>query len=389
MPEAPLPPTAEPIADARRVRRGLLLGVGLFLLVLAGGVAARLLAAQRLQEVTAAAAVPSASVVQPKEAKARPLVLPARLQAWSEAPVYARTNGFLRSRHVDIGDRVHAGDLLAEIDAPELEQQLAAATAALATAQAQRNLSAVTARRWGELASRNVVSQQAEDERRGDLAAREAMLAEAAANVNRLRALLGFNRVVAPFDGIVTSRATEVGALIVAGDTRSSPLFTISEMSRMRVYVRVPQAFAGAVVPGLRAGFTVPDQPDRVFAADLERSAGAVDEQSGSMLVQLVADNAEGLLKPGSYAQVRLELPPSAASAAVRVPASTLIFRREGTAVAVVNGEGVVEIRPVRIAQDLGAELEIGTGLSLGDWVIDSPSDAIRSGDLVRVNRPG
>jgi RND family efflux transporter MFP subunit len=272
---------------------------------------------------------------------------------------------------------------------PELEQQLAAATAALATAQAQRNLSAVTARRWGELASRNVVSQQAEDERRGDLAAREAMMAEATANVNRLRALLGFNRLVAPFDGTVTSRATEVGALIVAGDTRSPPLFTISDKSRLRIYVRVPQAFAGAVAPGLKAQFTVPDRPDRVFGAELERSADAVDVQSGTMLVQLVADNAEGLLKPGSYAQVRLELPPSAAAAAVRVPASALIFRREGTAVAVVNSEGVVEIRPVRIAQDLGAELEIDSGLSLGDWIIDSPSDAIRSGDRVRMNRPG
>jgi RND family efflux transporter MFP subunit len=389
MPEAPLPPTVEPIADARRVRRVLLLGGVLFLLVLAGGVATRLFAEQELHAVTTAAAIPSASVVQPKQAKARHLVLPGRLQAWAEAPVYARNNGFLRSRFVDIGDQVHAGDLLAEIDTPELEQQLAAATAALATTRAQRDLSAVTARRWGQLATRAIVSQQAEDERRGDLAAKEAMQAEAAANVNRLRALLSFNRVVAPFDGTVTSRGTEVGALIVAGDTRSPPLFTISDKSRLRIYVRVPQAFAGAIVPGLEARFTVPDQPDRVFTAELQRSADAMDVQSGTMLVQLVADNADGLLKPGSYAQVQLDLPASATSSAVRVPASALIFRREGTAVAVVNGDGVVEIRPVRIAQDLGAELEIGSGLKLSDWVIDSPSDAIRSGDRVRVNQPG
>ena len=389
MPEAPLQPAAEPIADARRVRRVLLFGFALVLLVLAGGIATRLVASQTLHEVTAAAAVPSASVVRPKAAAPRALSLPARLQAWAEAPVFARNNGFLRSRYVDIGDQVHAGDLLAEIDAPELEQQLAAATAALATAQAQRNLSAVTARRWGELASRNVVSQQAEDERRGDLSAREAMLAEATANVNRLRALLGFNRVIAPFDGTVTSRATEIGALIVAADTRSTPLFTVSDKSRLRVYVRIPQAFAGSIVPGIKARFTVPDYPDRVFTAELQRSADAMDVQSGTMLVQLVADNADGSLKPGSYAQARLELPPSAGAATVRVPASTLIFRRDGTAVAVVDGDGVVEIRPVRIAQDLGAELEIGAGLGLDDRVVDSPSDAIRTGDRVRVNQPG
>jgi RND family efflux transporter MFP subunit len=387
MPEAPMPEVSSPPADIRRVRRVIMLGGGLLLLVLAGSVMARLSAEEKLHEASAAAAIPTVSVIQPKEVRAPILVLPGRLQAWSEAPVYARTNGFLKRRLVDIGDRVHAGQLLAEIEAPEVDQQLAAATAALATAQAQLDLAAVTARRWDQLASRNVVSQQAADERRGDFAAREAMRNEAAANVNRLRALISFNQVVAPFDGVVTSRATDVGALIVAGDTRSPPLFTISDKSRLRVYIRVPQAYAGAVGPGLKAQFTVPDLPDQIFTAELARVADALDVQSGAMLVQLISDNRSGLLKPGGYAQVRLELPLSASGTVVRVPASALIFRKEGMAVAVVGSDGEVAVKPVRIAQDLGADLDIGAGLSRSDWVIDSPSDAIRSGDRVRPDR--
>ncbi len=385
MPEAPMPA----IASARRVGGGLLLVLLLFLGILGVSISSRMSAAEKLHNDTATAAMPSATVVQPKPAGPRVLALPARLQAWSEAPVYARNNGFLRSRLVDIGDRVRAGDLLAEIDAPELDQQLAAAQAALGTSTAQRNLSAATARRWEQLSGQRIVSAQAADEKRGDLAARDSQLREAGANMERLRAQLGFNRVVAPFDGTVTSRGTEIGALIVAGDTKATPLFTVSDSSRMRVYVRVPQAYAGAIAPGLAALFTVPDHPDREFTAILQRSAEAMDVASGSMLVQLTAENADGALKPGSYAQLRLELPPLAGAATVRVPSSALIFRRDGTAMAVVDGEGVVTIRPVRIARDLGSELEIGAGLSLEDWVIDSPSDSIRNGDRVRTVRQG
>ncbi len=385
MPEAPLPV----IASVRRVRLGLLLGLLVFGGILGASISSRISAAERLQAETAAAAVPSASVVRPKPAGPRVLALPARLQAWSEASVYARNNGFLRTRLVDIGDRVRAGDLLAEIDAPELDQQLAAAQAAFGTSTAQRNLSAATARRWEQLGAQRIVSAQAADEKRGDLAARDSQLREAGANLERLRAQQNFNRVLAPFDGTVTSRGTEVGALIVAGDTKAAPLFTISDSSRLRVYVRVPQAYAGAITPGMSAVFTVPDQPGREFRAQLQRSAEAMDVASGSMLVQLVAENADGALKPGSYAQIRLELPPAAGIAAVRVPSSTLIFRRDGTAMAVVDAEGVVTIRPIRIARDLGAELEIGAGLSPEDWVIDSPSDSVRSGDRVRMVRQG
>ena len=382
------PPPAPPQASGGKVLRNL----ALLALLLGGGLyatlASRNTAAERLQEATVASSMPSASVLQPGEVKPKTLVLPARLQAWTEASVFARNSGFLRARHADLGDTVRAGALLAEIDAPELEQQLAASVAALGTMQAQRNLSSTTARRWAELGSRNIVSQQAADEKRGDLAARDSMLREAAANVERLRAQLAFNRVVAPFDGVVTSRGTEVGALIVAGDTKALPLFTISDKSRIRIYIRVPQAYAAAITPGMQASFTVPEHPSRSFTAEVQRSADAMDATTGAMLVQLVADNADGALRPGGYAQLSLALPASVVASAVRIPASALIFRRDGTTVAVVNEEGVVEIRQVRIDQDLGAELEIGAGLNRSDWVVDSPSDAIRNGDRVRVVRP-
>lgn len=397
MPEAPVPetPMAEipasdtaadpPAANPRRV--GLVLILGVLVLLGAGAltVTTRLGAEEKLQEVTAAVAVPSVRIILPRTAEPRPLTLPGRLQAWAEASVYARTNGFVARRLADIGDRVQAGQILALIDTPDLDQQLAAADAAVQTARAQRDLSARTAQRWNELSARNVVSQQATDERRGDLAARTAQLSQADAEVNRLRALTGFKQVTAPFDGVVTSRAIDVGGLIVSGSTSSPPLFTVTDMRRLRLYVRVPQAYTGAMQPGVQAAFSVPEYADRSFTAELTRTAGAVDVPSGSMLVQFTVDNADGALKPGGYAQVRLALPPEASvTPQLRVPASALIFRASGTSIAVVDGEGRVTVKPVRIARDLGADLDIASGLEPGDRVIDSPSDAIRSGDQVR-----
>jgi RND family efflux transporter MFP subunit len=391
MPDAPgpatteAPPTEQRAARPRRVALVLLLGLLALLGAGALRVSSRLGAQEELRQVAAAVAVPSVRVILPRAVEPRPLMLPGRLQAWAEASVYARTNGFVARRLADIGDRVTAGQILAEIDTPDLDQQLAAAAAAFATARAQRDLSARTAQRWNELSARQVVSQQATDERRGDLAARTAQLSQAEAEVNRLRALTGFKQVIAPFDGIVTSRAIDVGGLIVSGSTSAPPLFTVTDMRRLRLYVRVPQAYTGAMRDGLKATFSVPEYADRSFTAELTRTAGAVDAQSGSMLVQFTTDNASGALKPGGYAQVRLELPPDPTDTRqLRIPASALIFRANGTSVAVVDGDGRVAVKPVRIARDLGAELDIASGLEPTDRVIDSPSDAIRSGDEVR-----
>lgn len=392
MPEAPVPESSTEVtsgmASPRRVGLFLLLGLAGLGGVLWFTLASRLEAQDRLREVTASVAVPTVSVVQPREVRPRPLILPGRLVAWAEAPVYARTSGFLQRRLVDIGDRVQAGQLLAVIDAPEVDQQLAAAEAALATVRAQRDLSARSAQRWNELVSRNVVSQQATDERRGDLAARNAQLSQAEAEVNRLRALTGFKQVVAPFAGTVTSRGTDVGALIVAAATSAQPLFTITDSAKLRLYVRVPQAYAASIVPGLTAHFTVPEHGDQAFTAELTRTADALDVQSGSMLVQFTADNQSDELTPGGYAQVWIELPPRPGTTQVRIPASALIFRGDGTSVAVVDEQGKVSVKPVRIARDLGTDLDISSGLERSDWVINSPSDAIRTGDVVRPSRP-
>ncbi|MGR4862804.1 efflux RND transporter periplasmic adaptor subunit [Caulobacter sp. LARHSG274] len=389
MPDTPPSPTELPRTDPRRLRRaGLVIGAAL-LVVLGAGTATRLAARQDLAAATRDNATPSVNVVRPAGGEAGALVLPGRLQAWAQAPVYARTDGYLRRWYADIGTPVKAGQVLAEIDAPEVDQQLAAANAALATAQAQRDLSAVTAARWERLVELNAVSRQAADERRGDLAAREAMRNEAQANVQRLRALTGFRRIVAPFDGVVTSRDVDVGALIAAGDGRATPLFTVADTRKLRLYVSVPQSLAAGIRPGLTARFTTPDQPDQVFEAQLVRSADAVDAQSGAMLVQLVFDNSAGRLKPGAYAQVTLDLQgPGAGAAPLRVPSSALLFRKEGTAVAVVGPGDRVQVRPVRIARDFGASLELAGGIGAADWVVNNPPDSIADGDLVRPVRP-
>jgi RND family efflux transporter MFP subunit len=199
--------------------------------------------------------------------------------------------------------------------------------------------------------------------------------------------MTGFKRLVAPFEGKVISRATDVGALIAAGDGRAVPLFTVSDTSKLRIYVNVPQSDAGLVVPGLKATFTVPEFIGRTFGAEIARTADAVNTQ-GAMLIQLIVDNHDGVLKPGGYAQVSLEIPKTVTAGAVRIPASALLFRREGLAVAVVGRDDTVTIRPVSIGQDDGAEVEIARGLSRDERVIDSPSDAVATGDKVKVNAP-
>jgi RND family efflux transporter MFP subunit len=356
--------------------------------VLATGVSSRLHATTQLHAISEAAAVPTVNVVAPQGGAAGSLVLPGRLQAWSDAPVYARTNGYLRRWYVDIGDHVHAGQVLATIDTPEVDQQLAAANAALATAKANQDLAATTSARWDRLLKVHAVSQQEADQFRGALAARTAQTNEAVANVARLQALTGFQKIVAPFDGVVTSRNTDIGALIVAGDARATPLFSVADNSRLRLYVSVPQNYASAFRQGMTAHFTTPDRPDQVYSAVLERTADAVNAASGSMLMQLVFDNRAGMLKPGAYAQVTLptgdlHAQAAAPSGPVRIPSSALLFRKEGTAVAMVDGNGRVHIQPINIVRDFGAELAVSGGINSSDRVIDSPSDAIAEGDRV------
>ncbi len=276
-----------------------------------------------------------------------------------------------------------AGQLLAEIDTPDVDQQVAAANANLITAKAQRALAETTAKRWNKLVEKEAVSQQAADQKQSDYAVRRAMESASQAEVDGLRTLQDFRRIVAPFDGIVTSRSTDIGALIVAGNGAARPLFTVADTKKMRVYVQVPQNYSAAIVPGMEAKLSVPEFPDRTFDAKLIGAAGAVSATSGSMLVQFEADNGQGLLKPGAFVQVSFILP--AAQASVRVPASALLFRSEGTAVAIVGPDRRVTIRPVTIAQDFGAQVSIASGLTATDLVVDSPPDSLSTGDEVRL----
>lgn len=384
MSESHLPPPALPKTDPARLRRLALIGGTAFVLILAAGTASRLMASQDLKKTSQASALTTVSIIQPGGGETGELVLPGRLQAWNEAPVFARTDGYLRRWYVDIGQPVKSGQVLAEIDAPEVDQQLVAARAALATAQAQRDLAATSAARWKRLVGENAVSQQEADERAGDLAARDAMRNEAIANVRRLESLTAFKRIVAPFDGVVTSRDVEQGALISAGGGRTTPLFTVSDTKRLRLYVSVPQNLAGQIRPGMSATFSTPELPNQTFNARLVRTADAVDAQSGAMLIQLEVDNAGGRLKPGGYAQVNLDLKAaSTAASTVRIPSNALLFRKEGTAVAVVGGDNTVSIHPVKIARDDGAELELAGGIAASDWIVTSPPDAIATGDKV------
>jgi RND family efflux transporter MFP subunit len=370
--------------DDRKLRRAGVIGVAAALVIVGAGVTTRLLARQELKSWTADQAMPTVAVLHPSsDGDARSLSLPGTMEAWAQAPVYARTNGYLKAWYVDIGAQVKAGQMLAEIDTPDVDQQVAAATANLTTAKAQLSLAASTAARWNKLVARSVVSKQAAEEKQNDFAVRRAMASAAQAEVDRLRTLQNFRRIVAPFDGVVTSRSTDIGALIVSGNAAAQPLFTVADTQKIRIYVQVPQNYIGAVTPGMTAKLSVPEYPDRTFDAKLIGAAGAVNDASGSMLVQFEADNGEGMLKPGGFAHVAFDLP--AARSTVRVPASALLFRSTGTAVAVIGPDHRVTIRPITIAQDFGAQVSVASGLTDSDLVVDSPPDSLASGDEVRV----
>lgn len=369
-------------------RRGLriaaLAGVAIAVLVVGGGIASRAANSKRLSQWTAANAQPVVTVTQPQPANgAAVLALPGRLEAYSRAPIYARVPGYLKSWQVDIGASVQAGQLLAEIEAPDLDQQLSQALADLLTARANAALAGTTAKRWQDLVKSDAVSLQDVDMKNGDLAAKTAIVKATKANVDRLEVMEGFKRITAPFDGIVTARATDVGALINAGSGKGLELFVISDTHKLRLYVSVPQNYAAQITAGTRAQMTVPERPGRTFTATVETTSQSVDPSSGSTLVELAVDNASGELVPGAFANVRFDLPLTSAS--LSVPASALIFDSRGARVATLGADNRVVLEPVTIARDLGTVIEISSGLAATDRVIDSPPDGIGKGDQVRI----
>jgi RND family efflux transporter MFP subunit len=352
--------------------------------VVAGGIASRIASGRQLRTWTDAQAQPVVSLTLPQPGAASSvLTLPGRLEAYARAPIYARVNGYVKYWRVDIGGRVRAGQLLAELEAPELDQQVSQARADLLTAQANAALARTTARRWQQLVKSDAVSRQEVDMKNGDFAAKEAIVKATEANVDRLVAMEGFKHIVAPFDGIVTTRATDVGALINAGSGKGLELFVVSETTKLRLYVNVPQNYVAEIAAGARAEVTVPERPGRTFAATVETTAESVDPASGATLVQLSVDNSAGELLPGAFANVRFDLarPP----AALGVPASALIIDSAGTRVATLGPDNRVAFRPVTVARDLGTTIEIASGLKSTDRIIDSPPDGIGEGDPVRI----
>lgn len=374
----------QPVVSRRGLRTAALVGGGLALAIVVFGIATRAVENSRLRAWTEAQALPIVAVATPGSDTADAgLELPGRIEAFASAPIYARVSGYLKSWKKDIGAHVKAGELLAEIETPDLEQQLLQARAALASARANVALAQTTATRWSALLASGAVAKQDVDEKVSDLAAKQALVKAAQANVDLLVATKGFARIVAPFDGIVTARNTDVGALINAGGGSAPQLFVVSNTRTVRVYVNVPQSQVPTVPPGTKATLTVPEHADKTYTGAVVSSAQAVNAASGTTLMQLSVDNAAGDLMPGSFAKVRLQL--ASPVRALSVPASALIFDARGLFVATVDASRHVQLKPVTIARDLGKFIEIGSGLDAADRVIESPPDGISDGAEVQI----
>jgi len=373
----------------QRTTRGLrLVGIALavfFAAILIYGVVLRAAENSRLHDLTEAEAVPTVAVALPSSAAdVAGLELPGRLEAYIRAPIYARVPGYLKSWKHDIGSKVKAGEVLAEIETPDLDQQLTQARASLGVAQANAKLSEITAKRWQSLAGTDAVAKQDVDQRTFTWDANIAQVKAAQAAVDRLVAETGFKRLIAPFDGIVTARETDIGQLINVGGTGGPELFVVSETQKLRVYVHVPQNSVPAVPPGTRALIRVPEHPDKTYSGIVDASAQSVDPGSGTTLMQIIVDNSAGELMPGDYAGIRLQAVAAAANA-LAVPSSAVIFDAKGLSIATVDPDDRVALRPVTVARDLGAVIEIAAGLGPKDRVIQNPPDGIGNGDAVHV----
>ena len=376
---------------ARPVPRRLRLAGVVFLLAVAVittyGLASRAAQNSSLQSLTEAESVPTVAIIKPKQAANSPnLELPGRLEAYIRAPIYARVPGYLKSWKYDIGSRVKAGDVLAEIDTPDLDQQLKQARADLNVAEANAKLAQISAKRWQALAGTDAVAKQDVDQRTYTYDASLAQVKASQANVDRLVAEESFKRLVAPFDGIVTARTTDIGALINVGSAGGTELFVVSATGKLRVYVSVPQNYVPSVPPGTKATISVPEHPGKVYSGTVETSAQAVSPSTGTTLMQIIVDNGAGEMMPGDYASVHLQI--ASPSNLLSVPASALIFDARGLSVATVDADSRVLLKRVSIARDLGTAVELSSGLAPEDRVIENPPDGVSNGDAVRIVSP-
>jgi len=352
------------------------------------GINSRVKAAAVVKQETLDLAVPSVSVIHAKRGALKDeIVLPGNIMAFTDAPIYARTSGYLKKWYVDIGGHVKTGQLIADIESPEVDQQLDQARAQLQTAQANMKLSEITVARYQNLLKLESIAKQDVDNAVGALEANKATVASMAANLKRLEQLVSFEKVFAPFDGVITVRNTDVGMLINAGNGGTAQeLFHISSTNRLRIFVSVPQMYSQAAIPGVTANITLTEMPGRTFLGKIARTSESIDAATRTLLTEVDIDNASGQLLPGAYAEVHVKLPSQ--SAALMLPVPALIFRAEGLQVAIVRDGNKAALVPVTLGRDYGTEVEVTSGLTEQDDVIVNPPDSLTSGAIVRVESP-
>jgi len=371
-------------------------GKGLLLLLVAvvaavilavTGIIPRLRARTTLQQQTDALASPSVLVATPQRGQpSEDVVLPGNIQAYTDSPIYARTNGYLKKWYFDIGSRVQKGALLAEIDAPELDQELSQAKAELVTAQANADLSKITSARYSELLKTDGVSKQEVDNAAGDLAAKNAIVQSSQANVRRLEELEAFKRIYAPFSGVITRRNVDIGTLINAGNGGATQLlFSLAQTDPIRTYINVPEAYAASIKPGLAAFLELTQYPGQKFEGKVVRTSEAIELASRTLLTEVDVPNRSGQLLPGGYAQVHLRI--KAIGPRLQVPANALLFRSEGLRAVVVDDKNHVHLRPLVIGRDFGVTLEVLDGLKPTEWIVLNPPDALEDGQEVHVKQ--
>jgi RND family efflux transporter MFP subunit len=390
------PPDVPPPSPQRLRRAGIIAAI-VAVVVAAAGIGIRWMHERDVRQWTTAGATPVVSVMMPGQGvSGLQTTLPGTIQAWYEAPLYARVSGYLKKWYQDYGAHVKKGQLLAEIDAPDLDAELAAAQANLKAADAQvkvrdaeMDFARTTYERWRD-SPKGVVSDQERESKKADFATASARHNSAIADVrsdqgvvDRLSALEQFKRIVAPFDGVVTARTTDIGDLINAGVGSAPQLFRVADVHEMRVFVQVPQELSAEIHNGLTADLDLPQYPDRTFKATVATTSEAINEAARTLLVELHADNTDNLLQPGTYAEVHFHL--AANPDIVRIPTSALVFRAQGMQVAILGKDDRVELRPVKLGRNLGTDVEVLSGLTVRDRVIESPPDSLSTGDRVRV----
>jgi RND family efflux transporter MFP subunit len=392
------PHETPPSAPPRNLRRIGLIAAAAAVVIALFGILQRRSHEAEVTQWTQQQAIPIVAVISPHAGAAvQRLVLPGTVQAWYEAPIYARVPGYLKNWYFDYGAHVKKGDILAEIETPDLDAQVAAAQGKLNSAravvkvrEAEKQFAETTYQRWRD-SPKGVVSEQEQESKQADynsaLARLNSATAEVAADqgeVDRLQALESFKNITVPFDGVVTARETDIGALINAGSGGNGPeLFRVADIHKMRVYVQVPQQLSAEIKAGLTAELHLPQYPEKTFKAAVATTSSAINTSARTLLVELHADNPDGLLQPGAYAQVDFELPSN--PNVVQVPTSALIFREHGMEVATIGAGDKIELKPITLGRNLGTEVEVVKGLTLSDRVVNSPPDSLADGDTVRI----